>query len=88
MNLRKLTYWLLSLMIVLGGVMIANDLLDRKAGPPALPELSLGSNLTGSLTLDQLGDILLRLNPSDFECAASPVKAKMQGTTVGCACIS
>ena len=57
MNLRKFTYWLLSLMIVLGGVMIANDLLDRKAGPPALPELSLGSDLTGSLTLDQLGDI-------------------------------
>ena len=81
MNFRKYIYWLLSLMIVLGGVMIANDLLDRKAGPPALPELSLGSNLTGSLTLDQLGDILLRLNPSDFECSSEPVKAKMQGTT-------
>ena len=47
--------------------------------PPALPEVGMGNNLTGSATLEDLSDIFLRLNPADFSCSAQPVTAPKTG---------
>jgi surface protein len=52
----------------------------EQAAPPSVPEINIGANLTGALTLQQLGEIFLRLNPNDFECAVAAVEPRKVGS--------
>lgn len=80
-NMRKLIYGLLAVLVI-ATLWLSVGSLDKSSkqgAPPALPELNVGSNFTGSTTLDDLSDFFLRLNPADFSCAQAPEVAPKSG---------